>query len=214
MNDLYQGIVLAGGESRRFGSPKAFAERDGVPFYQCSINAIQPFCSSIVIVTNPHLQERFEKDGHNMTVINDIKDFQGQGPLTGIYSAMEYQASPWYMVIPIDVPFVEASTFAHLINFMDKDIDGIVPVVSGKKQPLIAIYNYSIKGTIRYMLENGERSVNQLLEKLNIQYIPMNIEQSFININQKTDFFKYIQSGVPTCKKDYFDRRETNGSLS
>ncbi|KIO69927.1 molybdenum cofactor guanylyltransferase [Caldibacillus thermoamylovorans] len=196
MNDIYQGVVLAGGESRRFGSPKAFAEIDGIPFYQCSINAIQPFCSSIVIVTKPNLQEKFKRDRHNVAVINDVKEFRGQGPLAGLYSAMEYRGSPWYMVTPIDVPFVEASIFGQLIKFIDKNIDGIVPIVSGKKQPLIAIYNYSIKDEIRHMLENGERSVQQLLGKFNIRYIPMNIEQSFININRKTDFFQYIQPEV------------------
>lgn len=196
MNDIYQGVVLAGGESRRFGSPKAFAEIDGIPFYQCSINAIQPFCSSIVIVTKPNLQEKFKRDRHNVAVINDVKEFRGQGPLAGLYSAMEYRASPWYMVTPIDVPFVEASIFGQLIKFIDKNIDGIVPIVSGKKQPLIAIYNYSIKDEIRHMLENGKRSVQQLLGKFNIRYIPMNIEQSFININRKTDFFQYIQPEV------------------
>ncbi|MCM3477892.1 molybdenum cofactor guanylyltransferase [Caldifermentibacillus hisashii] len=196
MNDIYQGVVLAGGESRRFGSPKAFAEIDGIPFYQCSINAIQPFCPSIVIVTKPNLQEKFKRDRHNVAVINDVKEFRGQGPLAGLYSAMEYRGSPWYMVTPIDVPFVEASIFGQLIKFIDKNIDGIVPIVSGKKQPLIAIYNYSIKDEIRHMLENGERSVQQLLGKFNIRYIPMNIEQSFININRKTDFFQYIQPEV------------------
>ena len=28
----FQGVVLAGGQSKRFGRPKAFAKKDGIPF--------------------------------------------------------------------------------------------------------------------------------------------------------------------------------------
>ena len=45
-----------------------------------------------MIVTNPHIKEQFEKAIVNETIriINDEIEFRGQGPLSGIYTAMEH----------------------------------------------------------------------------------------------------------------------------
>src|SRR5699024_8783911 len=100
------GVILAGGESRRFGSPKAFALRDHIPFYQYSLQAIEPFVSSTLIVTNPKLEGFFTNEDVKMNVVIDDAKYREQGPLAGIYTAMDTIVTDWYMVIPIDVPFV------------------------------------------------------------------------------------------------------------
>ena len=53
------GIVLAGGLSRRFGSPKAFARIGNEYFYELAIEALEPHCEEVIVVTRPELLERF-----------------------------------------------------------------------------------------------------------------------------------------------------------
>src|SRR5690625_1015821 len=98
------GIVLAGGQSRRFGSPKAFAKKDGKEFYQYSIDAIKQLVNSVVISTNDQLEKNFSITGYEM--ITDIEKFKEKGPLAGIYTVMNTFSAEWYMVIPVDVPFM------------------------------------------------------------------------------------------------------------
>ncbi len=100
------GIVLAGGQSRRFGSPKSFAEKDGKSFYQWSIDTLAPVVNSIVLITNRELEKRFLDQG-KVEIFTDVEQYSGKGPLAGIYTAMAKKPATWYAVIPTDVPFMD-----------------------------------------------------------------------------------------------------------
>ncbi len=189
-----QGVILAGGESRRFGSPKAFVEKDGLPFFHYSILALEPFVSSILLVTNPKLEDLFKQEGENITLVIDHKKYAGQGPLAGIYTAMETVEASWYVVIPIDVPFMEPQVIQELIKYIDLEVDAIVPTISGKVEPLISIYNYSMKEAIKNQLDKGKRAVHQLLKTSKVKYVPMDNEKYFVNINDRVEFQKWIKN--------------------
>ena len=55
-------IILAGGESRRFGRPKAFAEVEGQMFYQRIIKVLEStnMFNDILISTNNQLKNQFD----------------------------------------------------------------------------------------------------------------------------------------------------------
>lgn len=189
-----QGVILAGGESRRFGSPKAFVKKEGLPFYYYSILAIEPFVASILLVTNPKLEHLFKQESENITLVTDHEQYAGQGPLAGIYTAMETVEASWYVVIPIDVPFMEPQVIRELIKYIDLDVDVIVPTISGKVEPLISIYNYSMKEAIKNQLDKGKRAVYQLLKTSEVKYVPMDNEKLFVNINDRVEFQKWIKN--------------------
>lgn len=186
----FVGVILAGGQSRRFGSAKAFATRNEIPFYQYSIDALTPFCSSILVVTQPQWRSRFQtrEQSLHINIIEDHPDFKGDGPLAGIYSAMERLEGEWYMVVPIDVPFIRSSVFQCLKEEVDLQTQGIVPVVAGKIQPLIAMYHHSAKGKMLAALSLGQRSLQNFLKKIKVKYIEMDDPVPFININRSEDF--------------------------
>lgn len=186
------GILLAGGESKRFGSPKAFATKDGQPFYKYSIHAIKPFVTKLFIVTNPKLEPQFKHE-REANVITDVQEYQGHGPLAGIYSAMEQDTTDWYIVTPIDVPFINKQVIQQLVEHTYTKADAIIPIVTGKKQPLISIYHRSIKNVVKQHLDQNMRSVHQLLEALNVKSVTIDASQPFININQRSDYEKYIK---------------------
>src|SRR5690625_1782148 len=188
------GVILAGGESRRFGSPKAFALRDHIPFYQYSLQAIEPFVSSTLIVTNPKLEVFFTNEEVKMNVVIDEEKYRAQGPLAGIYTVMDTVVSEWYMVVPIDVPFVEQLVFKRLIKYIDEDdVDAIVPIVHGQKQPLLSIYHYSMKKWIKKQLDMGKRSVHQLISERKVIYVSIEEEKPFTNINWQEDYQQLVQ---------------------
>lgn len=97
------GILLAGGLSRRFGSPKAFAEIDGGLFYERTYQALEAACGHVVIVSREEFLPLFPKE---LDVITDLLVVAGKGPLAGIFSAMALRPAERYMVLPCDIPFI------------------------------------------------------------------------------------------------------------
>ncbi|WP_162800339.1 molybdenum cofactor guanylyltransferase [Oceanobacillus zhaokaii] len=187
------GVILAGGQSRRFGSPKAFAKREGNSFYTYSAKALESYTSKLVLVTNPKLSPVFSQEGFTGEIISDCTEYAGQGPLAGIYSAMEKYSADWYIVSPIDVPFIDQAVIELLLSNIEPNVDAVIPVVAGKKQPLIALYHHNVKGLIKSKLDRGLRSVEKVLEDLNVHYLSIKDEQAFINVNSQVDYEKYIK---------------------
>ncbi len=72
------GAVLAGGQSRRFGTDKAMARHAGRPLIQHAIDALAPCCDAIVIVGRTW-------PGH---VCLDDQPAPGLGPLAGLCGAL------------------------------------------------------------------------------------------------------------------------------
>ncbi|WP_047982226.1 molybdenum cofactor guanylyltransferase [Ornithinibacillus contaminans] len=192
MKESIAGIILAGGQSRRFGSPKAFVEKDGTPFFHYSIHAMSGSVDSIIIVARSELISRFKGVDLNIELISDLPEIAGMGPLAGIYSGMDKEVADWYLIAPIDVPFIESWVFEKLIQYTNQDTDAIVPMVNGKMQPLISVFRNSIKEKIKRQLEVKELSMKQLFEKCQVTYVEIDSDRPFININQIEDYKRYI----------------------
>ncbi|GAA0349214.1 molybdenum cofactor guanylyltransferase [Oceanobacillus sp. FSL W7-1293] len=186
------GLLLAGGQSRRFGSPKAFLRMNEKYFYQYSVDSLREITDSIVVITNTELKALFDEEADDLAIITDNKYVKGAGPLAGIYTGMEYLSADWYMTAPIDVPFINTAIFHTLLSYKKENIDAVVPVVSGEIQPLISIYHHSVKEVILDQLQKEILSVHRLLENLNVRYIPMKEEKCFYNINLREDYDKWI----------------------
>jgi molybdenum cofactor guanylyltransferase len=193
MEQLMVGIVLAGGQSRRFGSPKAFAKKEGKPFYLYSIRVIEVFTDSIILVSNSNLLDDFHnREDSSIQLITDEPKIAGHGPLAGIYSAMNKQKATWYLILPIDVPFIESWVFDKLLHYTTSGVEVIVPIVKGKIQPLISVFHASMKSKIEKQLQLQELSLKQLFDKSLVQYVEMKEEKPFININYKEDLKRYL----------------------
>ncbi|WP_186576400.1 molybdenum cofactor guanylyltransferase [Aquibacillus kalidii] len=186
------GVLIAGGESRRFGSPKAFATRKGLPFYHYSKQALEVVSDEVIIVTSNLLKNSFERDQDSAHIICDCSEFSGDGPLAGIYTAMQEVQSEWYMVLPIDIPFIDSLVMKEIVANRHGLCEAVIPLVNGRTQPLIALYHYSVKEKIEKQLVENKKSLKQLLEHLKVNYIEIEDEKSFVNINTKDDFGKYV----------------------
>lgn len=148
------GILLAGGQSRRFGSPKAFAEFQGHPFYHYSLEALRLYCEEIVIVARPEFLEKLPEELHLTT---DVEMYAGMGPLAGILSGMEAVQAERYVVLPCDMPFIEERVIGKLLDRHRGEVSAVT--VDGKLHPLVSIWKNSVKPTIRQALDEGNRRV-------------------------------------------------------
>src|SRR5699024_6795273 len=125
------GILLAGGKSRRYGTPKAFAEINNTYFYEYIYQLLHNTCDVVIIVTREEFIHCFNRAEH---VIVDIEKYNGCGPLGGMVSAMLDSLADRYLFLPCDMPLLEHTVIELLLENHQQDIS-IVQVDS--KFPLL-----------------------------------------------------------------------------
>lgn len=182
------GIVLAGGQSHRFGEPKALQHWKGKSFLTYSIDALQPSVDEIVVIS--HLKELVHLPG--VVVREDLEEYSGMGPLAGILTGMEASAGDWYIVLPCDVPLVTNEIIMKIVGRVEENVDAVVPIVAGRIQPLFACYHKSVKEKLGLLLQEGKRSMKELLSLCTVAYVKderLGIDtQAFVNVNTKEDY--------------------------
>ncbi|WP_142826242.1 molybdenum cofactor guanylyltransferase [Planococcus soli] len=179
------GILLAGGMSRRFGSPKAFAEIGKELFYERAYRALDQVCDHVVIIARPELLAHFPTE---YDVITDLDWIAGQGPLAGILSGMTARPAKKYLVLPCDMPFVGKDETAKLLDLADPLSDITAVHNSAEKIPLFSVWNFRMKEPLQNDLAAGQLRVMKLMEKVTTEWIDSSrIHEDplvFRNINQ------------------------------
>ncbi|OAB40828.1 molybdenum cofactor guanylyltransferase [Paenibacillus glacialis] len=164
------GVVLAGGLSRRYGSPKAFAKRDGKFYYEIANEALLKVSDEVVLVARPEFLGQFNQ---GMNVIVDVKEFRGCGPLAGVYSVMSNFQADRYVIVPCDMPYINSDVIDSLVAAYE-DEDVLAVEVKGVQHPIVAIYNHRMRDSIHQALENGQYSVMKLLEAVDVRWVEGN----------------------------------------
>lgn len=161
------GVVLAGGRSRRFGSPKALAPWNDRRLVEAVLEILNPlFPSILTLVKNPEDYAFLESP--RVKVLTDL--FEEIHPLGGIYSALDRAGSEWIFICACDMPFVRP----ELIQALWRARSGrqaVVPVWEGKRQPLCAFYSQGAKKEIGLALERKEFAVRAVLDSLSVHFV-------------------------------------------
>ncbi|ALS78665.1 molybdenum cofactor guanylyltransferase [Planococcus kocurii] len=182
------GILLAGGLSRRFGSPKAFAELAGIPFYEHAYKALTNVCDHVVIISRPELITRFPS---KYDVITDLDWIAGQGPLAGIFSGMNHMQADNYLVLPCDMPFVGPAETAKLLALTEDSSDISAVWNTTEKIPLFSVWDICVQEPLQKELETGQLRVMKFMEKVTTQWINSSEihkdQLVFRNVNQPDD---------------------------
>lgn len=181
------GVILAGGQSSRYGKPKMFEPYKGLPFYQHSVNALkQSGISFVYIVTNDQLAPHFNEDSAQILV----EKHPHNGPLHALEFALESTEADWYVVLAADIPFVTSELVHSLMDYTsESSVDAIVPIAGEKEQPLLALYHRRCLPQIKKILSQNKRSMRPLLQQVNVKWIhfPDN-QKDFTNINKQEDW--------------------------
>jgi molybdenum cofactor guanylyltransferase len=177
------GIVLAGGQSRRFGSPKAFAKLGEQYFYEIALDALTTCCDEVVVVTRQDLLERFPS---HVNVLTDLGVYAGLGPLAGILSVMESVEADRYVVLPCDMPYVDSGAVSKLMKHHGKGVTAVIS--AGQYHPLVSVWDRELKSIVKKALENDQFSVMKLLSKSDTVWVngialTHDEKQMFTNVN-------------------------------
>ncbi len=110
------GVVLAGGESRRFGSNKLAYPVGGVPMIVRVVRALRGAgVDEVVVSTRGGLVRELKKLVEPDLYITD-EELPCRGPLRGLATALSSVEAPEYIVVPGDTPMIKPETIARLIR--------------------------------------------------------------------------------------------------
>ncbi|AVL77614.1 MULTISPECIES: molybdenum cofactor guanylyltransferase MobA [Staphylococcus] len=188
-------IILAGGQSERFGKPKAFAKIHSQMFYKRIIEVLEAtnMFNEIIISTNEILAHEFDYDN---IVIDHAKN-KGKGPLAGIYSVMkQHTDETLFFVISVDTPMITQKAISKLYQFMVEhliedqlDIAGFQE--DGMPIPTMAFYSPHTLSFIEAALESGDYSLKNVYSKVKSDWLDVHEIGSsdywYKNINYQQD---------------------------
>lgn len=187
------GAVLAGGASRRFGSPKALATVGGRSIAERVLDALRGAVDDVALIANQ--PELFAHLG--VSVHRDIRP--GQGPLGGIRTALvrATERRPGALCVACDVPFASAALLRLILDHAAAHPGRIVmPESRGRRgvEPLCAFYPHACLPLVRRMLVTGERKVYALADRAITHRVPLAEVEAvgdpdvlFFNVNTTDD---------------------------
>ncbi|WP_053402124.1 molybdenum cofactor guanylyltransferase [Priestia koreensis] len=182
------GVILAGGESRRFGSPKALAKLGNQTFIERAVQLLQEEVDDLLIIAHSTIASTIEKLLPSVTVITDVPDHAGKGPLAGIYTAMDYANSHWYFVMPCDMPYLSKESIRTFFSHQRTEDDAVLSCIHNRTQPLVGLYHERVKTTLEDCLSRQDLRVMKALDLLNVHWLTekhfdTNVQREFQNIN-------------------------------
>jgi molybdopterin-guanine dinucleotide biosynthesis protein A len=184
----FTGVLLAGGQSRRFGSNKALAQVGGCRLIERPAGVLARLFRHLLLVTNtPQLYSFLD-----WPMVPDL--LPGAGPLAGIQAALHHTATPYIFVAGCDMPALDPELIAFLCA-RAAGYDVVLPVNESGPEPLHAVYSRSALPGISAALAAGVRKIQEGLGSLRVLEIgPTALAgitaapaRSFSNINTTAD---------------------------
>lgn len=186
------GVVLAGGQSSRYGQPKMFELFAGQPLYKNSLIALQQNqLEPLIIATNASLQKKFAEENTQMI----IEKQPHQGPLSALQNIMtNFPDNEWFFVVASDMPYMNADFVQTMLTYIDDRYDAIVPKQNSRLQPLAALYRRTALPIANLLIQQNKKSMKALLDQVRVCYVGFEEENAtFININTQLDWAQTVK---------------------
>lgn len=189
------GIVLAAGESKRIGSPKALLKINAETFVEHIANILHNSgIQNIIIVAGAHYEE-IQKNVENIQVVFNAQHSLGQ--FSSLQTALREipKQIDFVIVWPVDLPLVRKETIATLLTATQNQKNPItVPAYHGKKgHPVI----YSAETITKILSMEPTQTGKELFEYFEGRIAITNVEDPavLIDIDTPEDYERHIKRG-------------------
>ena len=180
------GLVLAGGYSRRMGTDKGLMIYNERPQREFLLELLARHCSEVYISC------RAEQNvpAH----LNPIIDaYNMPGPLNGILSAFRSNATAAWLTIAVDMPFVNDQAIETLLS--SRDETKVATCFHNPKtqqpEPLLTLWETMAYPLLQKFAERGNVSPREFLKTHPVKLIEPPDERILINFNSPEDRHTY-----------------------
>lgn len=208
---MFSAAILAGGESRRMGRPKALIELDGQTLIErawATLNALRPEISEVFVVGI-----RPEYQALGLQCVAD--DAPGYGPLGGIATALRHAHEERALVVACDMPWLSTTLLCAMLNVAGAE-QALVPAlpimgaahVEVRYEPLHAIYHRSCLAAIDACLARRELKTTAFLDGVRVR----ELDVDWLRIHDP-ELTSFLNVNTPAELHAALDQRRTVGAV-
>ena len=192
-------IVLAGGQSRRFGRDKALEPIAGEPMIRRVIrrSAEGVVAHEVIVVVSSLERAAGLPLCPTHRIVADLSP--GCGPLGGIYTGLLTARTEWGLVTACDMPFLSATLLRHM-SMIRVNVDVVVPALDGRPEPTHALYSRRCLPAIKERLRVGELKISGFFDCVRVRYVLEDEIRrfdpglmSFLNVNRQEDLARVLE---------------------
>jgi len=158
------GVVLAGGQSRRFVHNKALAKLGGHALIERVVEVLQRLFGQVILITNT--PDAYAHLG--LSMFPDI--IPGLGPLGGIYTALVHLATPYGFFVACDMPFLNPQLIRYQVELRE-GYDIVAPRRGWRIEPLHTLYSRTCLEPSQEAVERGERQIIRFYDQVRVRYV-------------------------------------------
>jgi len=192
VSDHVAGLVLAGGLSSRFGSPKSEAILEGATLLEHVLTTMREPCSRVAVVLAPEQEVPISVRGTDITIVRDATTHDG--PLAGLLAGLGAIGEGWTFVASCDAPLLRAELLQLLAERRTPGAQVVFAEVGGVRQPLPCLVSVEALPALRAVFEAGERRIRRALAGVPFVTVPEAEVRhadpdllSFRNVNTRDD---------------------------
>jgi molybdopterin-guanine dinucleotide biosynthesis protein A len=202
MSNDASAIILAGGQSRRMGRPKAALPFGDATLLDRLIAELVPNFAEVIVVAAPRggaaltVETIVARWDEQVTLLHDEAAFAGPVPalLRGLRAA--HQATVF--VCSCDLPLLRAQV-ADRLCLLSAGFDAAIPVIAGRSQPLCAAYRRGAAERLEALARAGESRLTTITARLAVRrvaaaelYLADPDLRSFLNVNTPEDYARAL----------------------
>ena len=148
--------ILAGGLSRRFGSPKALAPFRGGRLIDRMVALARQLSDAVFLV----IGDQPGPPGLALPAYPDRKP--GCGPLGGLDSALAHTPREWVALMPCDMPLLESTVYRVLAAYRQPGRPVLARSHTGL-EPLVSLWPASLANRVENALQTGPLALHRWL---------------------------------------------------
>lgn len=157
----FTGVVLAGGRSTRMGRDKALLTLpNGRTLLQQAVATLRETGAAEILVSVGNGKTYGLPDARE---ILDVQD--SCGPMGGLHTSLSAAQEQRCVVLAVDLPAMTPKYLRGLLS-QTQAARGVVPVINGSFEPLVAVYPKEALAEVQRALEAGDYSLQKLIRRL------------------------------------------------
>jgi molybdopterin-guanine dinucleotide biosynthesis protein A len=174
------GVLLVGGASTRFGSPKAEAQVAGRTLAELAWGTLGELCEERVAVG-----KRADGLALPFPLVDDGSDTRA--PIVGVVAGLRVARGDMSVVLPVDCPLVTADLLADFVDACEADVDAAIPPTG----PLPGVYRRSVLPVLEGALASGALALRRALEAARTIVVPCDTTL-LANVNTRDDLRRLL----------------------
>lgn len=209
MPNPVHGLILMGGQSTRFGSPKGVLLMEGEMQWHRMYDLLLPLCETVSFSLNASTIVHYPNIEPSQTILDNTKI---QGPMAGLLAAFNTHPDRTWMLVSVDLLFLNSRVIELLLRHRNslttnnettsKETSGnasnhlVTAIYHQTIQPLCAIYEPTCLEVLKQQVTKQQYSLYKTIRA--IPHTLLSIEHTgnrphpLTNINTKEELEHYL----------------------